>query len=38
VFFVLIRRNNRRGLRPNIFCHVERSQKSSSEIARLRSE
>src|SRR5258705_9793456 len=36
VFFVLIRRNNRGGLRSNILCHVERSQKSSSEVARLR--
>src|SRR6476469_705551 len=26
VFFVLVRRNNRRGLRSNIFCHVERSR------------
>jgi hypothetical protein len=26
VFFVLIRRNNRRGLRSNIFRHVERSR------------
>ena len=26
MFFVLIRRNNRRGLRLNIFCHVERSR------------
>ena len=27
VFFVLIGRNNRRGLRSNIFCHFERSRR-----------
>src|SRR4029077_12279894 len=37
MFFVLIRRDNRGGLRSNTFCHVER-QKSSSEIGRLRPE
>src|SRR6266550_3985209 len=34
VFFVLIGRNNRRGLRSNIFCHVERSRLPSRRCMR----